>query len=275
MPWPRLYSKGTKPEHPVLRALRDCMNYDDFFDEAAVRRAIASYYALVSFLDRNIGEVLTTLERTGLARSTRIIHASDHGDNLGTRGLWGKSVMYEESTAVPLIVSGPDLPRGQVVGAPVSLIDMYRTVADAVGLKLPPEDEDLPSRSIWPAVEDESTFADRAVLSEYHAAAAITGTFMIRWGQWKYIHHVGHCPELYDLERDPGETGNLAAVPDYRDVLVECEGRLRSICDPDAVNRQAFEDQAKKIAEHGGIEAIKNRGDFGYTPAPGQTPGFA
>jgi choline-sulfatase len=275
MPWPRLYSKGTKPEHPVLRALRDCMNYDDFFDEAAVRRAIASYYALVSFLDRNIGEVLTTLERTGLAQSTRIIYASDHGDNLGTRGLWGKSVMYEESTAVPLIVSGPDLPRGQVVGAPVSLIDMYRTVADAVGLTLPPEDEDLPSRSIWPAVEDESAFADRAVLSEYHAAAAITGTFMIRCGQWKYIHHVGHCPELYDLERDSGETGNLAGIPDYRDVLVECEGRLRSICNPDAVNRQAFEDQAKKIAEHGGIEAIKNRGDFGYTPAPGQTPGFA
>ena len=165
--------------------------------------------------------------------------------------------MYEESTAVPLIVSGPDLPRGRVVGAPVSLIDMYRTVADAVGLTLPPEDEVLPSRSIWPAVEDESAFVDRAVLSEYHAAAAITGTFMIRCGRWKYIHHVGHRPELYDLQKDPGETCSLAAFPDYRDVLVECEGRLRSICDPDAVNRQAFQDQAKKIAEHGGIEAIK------------------
>jgi hypothetical protein len=41
------------------------------------------------------------------------------------------------------------------------------------------------------------------------------------------------------------------------------------------VNRQAFQDQAKKIAEHGGVEAIRKRGDFGYTPAPNETPGFA
>ncbi len=73
------------------------MSYDDFFtDETAVRRAIAAYYALVSFLDDNIGKILRALADAGLADTTRVIYTTDHGDNLGCRGLWGKSVMYEE-----------------------------------------------------------------------------------------------------------------------------------------------------------------------------------
>jgi choline-sulfatase len=54
----------------------------------------------------------------------------------------------------------------------------------------------------------------------------------------------------------------------------ELEGELRKIVDPDAVNARAFADQERKIAAHGGPEAIRRRGDFGYTPAPGQTPVF-
>jgi choline-sulfatase len=57
-------------------------------------------------------------------------------------------------------------------------------------------------------------------------------------------------------------------------VRAELEAELRKILDPEAVNARAFADQERKIAEHGGPEAIKNRGDFGYTPAPGQTPVF-
>ena len=66
------------------------------------------YFGLCSFLDENIGKVLAALSDAGLAGRTRVIYTSDHGDNLGARGLWGKSTMYQESVAVPLIVAGPD-----------------------------------------------------------------------------------------------------------------------------------------------------------------------
>jgi choline-sulfatase len=271
MPLPRLYDEEGRVRHPAVKALRAIMDYDDYFeDHDRVRLAIASYYALVSFLDDNIGKVLAALDAAGLTDSTRVIYTSDHGENLGCRGLWGKSVMYEESAAVPFIAAGPDLPAGQVVDTPVSLVDCYRSILEAVGCAVLPEDEALPSRSLWAIAAGERP--ERNVLSEYHAAASVTGSFMIRHGRWKYIHHVGFPPELFDLEADPGETRDLAGEPGMEAVLAECEERLRAICDPDAVNAQAFEDQRRLIAAYGGREAVIGRGDYSYTPAPGEKP---
>jgi len=65
-------------------------------------------------LVNNVGRILSTLDETGLSQDTRVIYTSDHGDNLGNRGLWGKSTMYEETVGVPLILTGPDVPRGNV-----------------------------------------------------------------------------------------------------------------------------------------------------------------
>ena len=76
--------------------MRACQIYDQGFDEKKVRKAIAAYFGLVSFVDHNVGRLVKALEDNGLAGDTRIIYTSDHGDNLGTRGLWGKSNMYEE-----------------------------------------------------------------------------------------------------------------------------------------------------------------------------------
>ena len=273
MPWPRLYDKLERPSHPAIQALRSVMNYDDFFDEHQVRTAVAAYYGLVSFLDDNIDKVLRALEDSGLAGDTRVIYSSDHGDNLGNRGLWGKSVMYEESAAIPMLLAGPDVPTGAAIDTPVSLVDCYRSILQATGVPIPEEDASLPSYSLWDIAKGEQP--KRTVLSEYHAAASVTGTFMIRHGRFKYIYHVGYRPELFDLAADPGETRDLAELPESRSALAECETALRALLDPEAVSARAFADQAALIARHGGPEAILKRGDFGYTPAPGEKPNFA
>jgi len=273
MPMPRLYDETGRPRHPAVTALKSVMNYDDFFaDEQAVRRAVASYYALVSFLDHNIGKVLAAVEAAGLSASTRVIYTSDHGDNLGSRGLWGKSVMYEESAAIPMIAAGAGVTPGAIVDTPVSLVDCYRTVLEAVGCPAS-QDDPPPSCSLWEIAA--GARPDRSVLSEYHAVASVTGTFMIRHGRWKYIHHVGYRPELFDLAGDPGETTDLAQRPEMAAVLADCAAALLRICDPAAVSAEAFADQRRRIAEHGGRDAIIARGDYGYTPAPGEKPAFA
>jgi choline-sulfatase len=271
MPMPRLYDEAGRKLHPAVQALRSIMDYDDYFtDEAAVRRGIASYYALVSFLDDNIGKILKALDAAGFTDTTRVIYSSDHGDNVGCRGMWGKSVMFDESAAIPLVLAGPDVAAGATVDTPVSLIDCYRSAIEAVGCPVSHGDLGLPSRSLWAIAQGEEP--GRNVLSEYHAAGSITGSFMIRHGRWKYVYHVGYRPELYDMEADPGETTDLAERAEMASVLAECEAELRRICDPEAVNAEAFADQRRLIAQHGGVDAILSRGDFSYTPAPGEKP---
>ena len=104
-----------------------------------VRRAVTAYFGLVSFLDHNIGRVLAALEEAGLMDDTRIVYSSDHGDNLGARGMWGKSTMFEESAGIPMIVAGEGVPAGQVSDVPVTLVDLYQTILQGVGAQPHPD----------------------------------------------------------------------------------------------------------------------------------------
>ena len=274
LPMPRLAGPGDYPKHPSVAALRECMNYDDFFTPEKVRVALAAYFGMVSFLDDNIGRVLAALESAGLAGNTRVVYSSDHGDNLGTRHMWGKSIHYEEAAAVPMIVAGPGIPAGKTCKTPVTLVDVYPTIVESVGLAPDATERKLPGKSLA-AIANAPDDNERVALGEYHAAGSITAMYMVRKGRWKYIHHVGYRAELFDLENDPGETTDLGESPAHRDTLAAMEAELRKRLDPDAVNARAFADQEAKIARFGGVEALVKRGDFGYSPAPGQKPVFA
>ena len=76
------------------------------FDERVLRRIAAAYFALITFLDENIAEVIRVAEELDLLATTRIIYTSDHGEPFGAQGLLGKSSLYEGSVGVPLILSG-------------------------------------------------------------------------------------------------------------------------------------------------------------------------
>jgi choline-sulfatase len=272
VPWPDMYEPEARPQHPFLDAMRRCYCYDEGFDAPMVRKAIAAYFGLTSFLDHNIGRILAVLDELGLTDTTRIVYSSDHGDNLGTRGLWGKSVMYEESAGIPLIMAGPDVPSGRVCDTAVSLVDAFPTIIDAVGAQPHPDDASLPGTSLFRIAAGQ--MQDRQVLSEYHAACAVTGSFMIRKGRYKYIHYVGLPPMLFDIEDDPFERIDLATDPKHKTTLVECEQALRTMVDPEAADRNAKADQVAQINEHGGKDKIMKRGSFLYSPPPGAKAEF-
>ncbi|MEZ5842395.1 MAG: sulfatase-like hydrolase/transferase [Hyphomicrobiaceae bacterium] len=273
MPVPPLYDEVGRPTHAYYAAMRHCINYDKYFDEASIRRAIAGYLGLCSFVDANVGKLLAALESAGLVDDTRIVYTSDHGEALGKRGLWGKSTMFEESAAIPLLMAGPDVPAGRRIATLTSLVDCAPTIMDAVGATRAPEDATLPGRSLFDIIAGAEP--GRVAFSEYHAAASPTATFMLREGRYKLVYFVGMAAQLFDLETDPDETRDLATLPEHAEVLNRLEARLREICDPEDVDRRAKADQAATIARHGGVEAILSRGDFGYSPAPGQKPEFA
>jgi choline-sulfatase len=274
LPLPRLRGAADFPDHPVLRKLREVQNYEDHFrDEEHVRIAIAAYYGMVSFLDNNIGRVLKALRETGLGEETLIMYTSDHGDNLGTRTFWGKSNMYEEAVGVPLILNGPGIPAGRRVRTPVSLVDAYPTIVEAIGEQPTPHEHELPGTSLRHLLDNDD--ADRSVLSEYHAVGSLTGIFMVRFGRYKYVHYEGYRPQLFDLENDPLETRDLALKSGHEAIIAEGEKRLRAICDPTEVSERAFRDQERRIAELGGAKAVLERGSYPYTPAPGEAPRYS
>jgi len=115
---------------------------------------------------------------------------------------------------------------------------------------------------------------ERAVFSEYHAAGAVTGAFMIRKGRWKLIHFAGLTPQLFDLASDPDETHDLGESAEHGGIRAELEAELRAVCDPDEVDRRAKRDQAAILERHGGRDAVVERGGFGATPAPGEKAAF-
>jgi choline-sulfatase len=274
MPWPALYAEAERPDHPYVAAIRECQIFDKGFDAVKLRRALAAYFGLVSFVDHNVGRLIDALAASGLADTTRVLYSSDHGDNLGTRGLWGKSTMYEESAGVPMILAGPGVPQGLVCHEPVSLVDAFPTIVECVGAPVHPDDRDLPGASLFEVAHGtiSSGGPSRTILSEYHAAGAATGAFMIRKGRFKYVYYAGMPPQLFDLDADPQEARDLGTAPGYQGLIAQCERELRAVVDPDAADALAKADQRARIAAFGGREAIIARGSFGYSPAPGSKP---
>ena len=265
MPAVKLHPRDGYSRHPWVEKQNAFMNSEAKFKSEEERlSAMSSYYGLCTWLDFNVGRILDTLESAGLKDDTTVVYTSDHGDNVGARGLWGKSNLYQESTAVPLIMSGPEVPCG-VCETPVSLLDLSCTIADHFNTSI---ESAAGSKSLY-SIAREPVEPDRPVFSEYHAAGSVSGAYMLRKGRWKYHHYVGFDPELFDLEADLEETTNLASDPTALDIVESMHEALLNICDPELADAQAFEDQAELVKRFGGREAAFKLGAPGATPTPG------
>jgi choline-sulfatase len=122
---------------------------------------------------------------------------------LGNHGMWTKMLMNEDSAGIPLILSGPGVPRGAAVDTPVSLVDAHPTILEGAGLALSEADQALPGRNLINIAE--GAVPERTILSEFHDGGSPTGYFMVRKDDWKYVHYAGSRPQLFDLAGDPQE----------------------------------------------------------------------
>lgn len=275
LPLPKFYDRRHEPQHPFLEDYRGSFAYDKFFQSPVdVKKAQAGYYGLCNFLDDCIGKVLAALEAAGLADETRIVYTSDHGDNLGARGLWGKSNMYEEAAAVPLILAGPGIPENQTVATPTNLLDLYPFIMEGAGAAsaetVGPEH---PGRSVMELMDSEDP--DRVVFSEYHGMGSKTAAYMIRKGPWKLIHYADYPPQLFNLSEDPEEVDDLAGDTSAQPVLQDLTAELLKICDPLEVDRRAKAEQTWLLEASGGKPAVIARGDLGFSVPPGVEPDFS
>ncbi|MFM0435374.1 sulfatase-like hydrolase/transferase [Paraburkholderia strydomiana] len=263
---PALHPSTGYVRHPWVERQARHMDHDAAIGSDERRRlAVACYYALVSFLDAQVGKVLAALRENGLDESTTIIYSSDHGDNLGKRGMWNKCLMYRESTGVPMIVAGPDIPAGKVSGTPVSLVDIQNTLLECTGCDA--EMIDGPGESLVKLARTEDV-PERLAFSEYHAVGSESAAYMVADSRYKYHHYVGMRPELFDLENDPEELRDLAPLPEYADLLARFERQLRTLVDPEAADAAAKADQDRLVQAFGGRDAALRTGTPAATPVP-------
>ena len=201
----------------------------------------ACHYAVVSFLDAELGRLLDALAETGRARETIVVFTSDHGDMLGGHGLGAKGVAtpYEEVYTIPLIMAGPGIRLGvEEREVHVGLADLGPTLLDLCGAPALPG---VQGRSFRPVLErrhDPAAWADGH--AEFFGQRFVYTQRMTWRGNWKYVFSPGGVDELYDLASDPHERRNLGADPAHRDRLLEMCGRMwekmKAIGDTSLVN---------------------------------------
>ena len=205
----------------------------------ALRR---SYYGLVTWVDRKVGELVEALDRLELRDNTIVLFTSDHGDMLAEKNMVQKRSFYEFSCRVPLIVRFPDgWKAGTTCPQPVSLIDLAPTIMELAGGKewLPGNQGLHDGRSLLPCIKGREM--DRVAFSESHTNGVYEPCFMARKGRFKYVYIRNEAGQLFDLEADPGEWDNLCGDPAYAATEAELRAQILETFDPDAVERELHE----------------------------------
>nr|WP_320117313.1 sulfatase [uncultured Marinifilum sp.] len=130
-----------------------------------------AYLACVSYVDAQIGRMISALEEAGVRDNTIIILWSDHGWHLGDMGIWGKATNYEIATRVPLLIWTPDMPKGSCgksTDALVELVDMYPSLCDLAGISIP---DHLEGTSFKPLIENPDRKWKTAAFSQFPTPA--------------------------------------------------------------------------------------------------------
>lgn len=196
-----------------------------------VRVHIAEYYAMITAVDHEIGRILDALESTGQARNTYVVFAGDNGLAVGQHGLMGKQNLYDHSWRVPLVITGPGVPRGKRVSALVNIMDVAATVCDLSGAGSLPGIEGQSLRPLWTG--------EKRALRDHVFATYSRFQRAVRTDRWKLIEYNvqgTRTTQLFDLKSDPWEMKNLAGdsahaqrVTELRTVLA---GAMKAAADP-------------------------------------------
>jgi len=188
--------------------------YAGFDTELRWRYYLYCYYRMVEMLDNDVGNLLNVLEQTGLAENTIVVFTADHGEGAGRHSNVQKWHPYDESMKVPMIWACPSrILRGVIDRSHlVSGLDIMSTLCDYAGIEPPPKCRGL---SLRPLLEGKVTPWRDHLVCEWKGEGRI-----VRTKQFKLVVF-GQEPkvQLFDMQRDPWETNNLAADPAMAPVI--------------------------------------------------------
>jgi iduronate 2-sulfatase len=190
--------------------------------EELIRTLIHGYYASLSYMDAQVGRILDELDELGLSDNTIIVLWGDHGYHLGDHGSWTKHTNYEQANRIPIVIVAPGIAKpGTSTKALIETVDVFPTVAELAGLPQPTGPQPIDGRSMVPVLRNPDA---RAEDHAYHAfpkgsrnGQRLLGrairTDRYRMVEWKPFGGSAEEAEyeLYDYQKDPLETVNLAS----------------------------------------------------------------
>lgn len=186
------------------------------------------YYARVTYIDSQIGRMISYLKAKNLYENTIIIFSADHGESLGIHeGLTDKSFfMYEDICKIPLIMkSETSTSDGKREDRFVGTCDLYSTILELSGV--PRQETFRDGNSLVPLLQKEAVIWRDCIVTESSGLDNMLYTQrMLRYKDLKYVFNVGAQDELYNLAADPDEMQNLANSSEHQAVLLSMRKRL-------------------------------------------------
>lgn len=194
---------------PVGRSMARINNDRQFKRAKAWGKVRRAYLACISWADHNVGRLLEALEKSAYADNTIIVLWSDHGFALGEKQHFTKFALWEETTRVPFIILDPRMGKkqGHEVKDAVSVINVYRTLAELTGLKAPDYVDGI---SLVPVLKDPEALRDTPSICSWGR-----GNYTLRDREWRYTRYFDGTEELYNHKSDSNEWNNLAENPEY------------------------------------------------------------
>lgn len=191
------------------------------------QKVIAAYWGYCTYIDAQIGRIITRLKEQGIYENTIIIYSSDHGDMLGSHRLFNKGWnMYEECNRIPLLIRWPNTALfNSVCKEFVNLVDIMPTLLEAAGTPCP---EKIDGKSLVPLLKGNrpDDWPGEALVEFNGYESSLTTIRMIRTEKWKYVYNPSSVDELYDMESDPDELYNLADRLAFKHVLRRMKDRM-------------------------------------------------
>jgi arylsulfatase A-like enzyme len=217
--------------------------------EQAIRRHMRDYYAMISHLDASIGRILDSLKKTGMFDDTIILFSADNGLGLGEHGLMGKQNCYEHSIKMPLIFSGPGIPKDERRNGMVYLLDIFPTLCELTQVHVP---ESVEGISFAGQLNDPEVKNRDVMYFGYRDK--IRGVKTERYKLIHYRYKTQSWVQLFDLKEDPYEIKDLSSDASMAGIRAELEEKLTVLShewDDDSltVSNNFWHDRSKIEAE--------------------------
>lgn len=211
----------TQEQNPDFSAWRETGNgihgYHSHlkFSPSERKQLVATYYGMISCMDKYIGQILDKLDELGLAENTIVVFTTDHGHFFGQHGLQFKGGFhYEDLIKLPFIVRYPGVvPAGQISSAIQSLVDLAPTFLSFAGIPIPPAMTGVDQSAVWRGLQ--SSARNHAICEFHHEPTTIHQKTYVDERYKITVYYNQTYGELFDLEQDPGELRNLWDEPQF------------------------------------------------------------
>ena len=186
-----------------------------------IKKHIADYYAMISHIDWQVGNIINALKKKGILEDTIIVFCGDNGLAVGQHGLMGKQNIYEHGVKIPLIMAGPGIPKNERRDQFVYLLDVYPTLCDLCGVKIPKTVDGQSFAKVFADPEAE------ARTDMYYAFQARIRA--VRSGRYKLIEYRSEqlkLTQLFDIEADPWEKNNMYQCAGYEQITEDLRKKM-------------------------------------------------